>query len=60
MIVNDTYLLPNTVVAGMLASTLAGISLMYFGFTSMAIFAAGVPSRWTSETLATRPISTPL
>src|SRR5271166_4649851 len=40
---NDTYLLPNTVVPLMLASTLAGISLMYFGFTSMVILAAGVP-----------------
>ena len=27
--VNDTYLLPNTVVAWILASTLAGIRLMY-------------------------------
>src|SRR5437899_3036793 len=32
--VNDTYLLPKTVVAVMLACTLAGISLMYFGSTS--------------------------
>ena len=29
--VNDTYLLPNTVVATMFASTLTGIRLMYFG-----------------------------
>ena len=58
--VNDTYLLPNTVVALILASTLAGIRLMYFGFTSMANLAAGMPSRSISEMLATRPISTPL
>ena len=58
--VNDTYLLPNTVVALILASTLAGISLMYFGFTSKTNLAAGMPSRWISEMLATRPISTPL
>ena len=58
--VNETYLLPNTVVPAMLASTLAGISLMYFGFTSMTNLAAGLPSRWISEMVDTRPISTPL
>ena len=31
---NDTYLLPNTVVALISAMALAGIRLTYFGFTS--------------------------
>ena len=33
---------------------------MYFGFTSKTNLAAGLPSRWISEMLATRPTSTPL
>ena len=37
----EMYLLPNTVVALILASTLAGISLMYLGSTSSVIFALG-------------------
>src|SRR5271166_3354754 len=48
-VVNDTYLLPNTVVALISASTLAGISLMYFGLTSRANRATGLPSSWTCE-----------
>ena len=58
--VNEMYLLPNTVVALILASTLAGSRLMYLGSTSSVIFAFGVSPTETSSTLATRPISTPL
>src|SRR5258705_13816071 len=58
--VNDTYLLPNTVVATMLASTLAGMNCTYFGSTPSMSLAAGLPSCSTSEMLATRPIATPL
>ena len=43
--VNDTYLLPNTVVAWILASTLAGIRLMYRGSTSSVSWALVVPLR---------------
>src|SRR5581483_8124591 len=59
-VVNDTYLLPNTVVAWMLASTFFGISLMYFGSTSSVNFAFDSPSTLTSSILPTLPISTPL
>ena len=38
---NEMYLLPNTVVALMSASTFAGISLMYLGSTSSVILARG-------------------
>ncbi len=58
--VNETYLLPNTVVALICASTFAGISLMYLGSTSSVNFAFGTPPWLTSWMLATRPISTPL
>ena len=37
----ETYLLPNTVVALILASTFCGIRLMYLGSTSSVIFALG-------------------
>ena len=37
----EMYLLPNTVVALILASTLAGISLRYLRSTSSVIFALG-------------------
>ncbi len=57
---SDTYLLPNRVAASILATTLTGISLMYFGFTFSTSFAAGLLSDWISEMPATRPISTPL
>src|SRR6516162_8783662 len=59
-VVNDTYLPPNTVVALISALTLDGISGRYLGYTSKVNWAAGLPSRWISEILATRPISTPL
>ena len=39
--VKEMYLLPNTVVALILASTFAGISLMYLGSTSIVILARG-------------------
>jgi len=57
---NDTYLLPNTVVALMSATTFCGIRWRYFGSTSRVIFAFGSPPTLTSSTLPTRPISTPL
>src|SRR5215212_2668943 len=57
---NDTYLLPKTVVALMLASTFFGMYLRYLGSTSSVIFALGSPPTLTSLISATRPISTPL
>lgn len=54
--VNDTYLLPKTVVAWMLACTLAGISSMYLGSTSNVSCALVVPSCSSGLTAATRPI----
>src|ERR1700687_5651528 len=57
---NDTYLLPNTVVALISAFTLAGINLTYLGSTSNVSFALGTSPTLTSLTLPTRPISTPL
>src|ERR1700739_102722 len=58
--VNDTYLLPNTVVAWILAVTFAGIKPTYFGSTSSANLAAGLPSCSTSAIPATRRRLTPL
>ena len=58
---SETYLLPKTVVASMSASTLAGISLMYFGSTSRVELGGllAVAAGWL-ELVLTRPISTPL
>ena len=59
--VNDTYLLPNTVVALILASTLAGISCMYLRIDIQGDLRRRLAvRRSTSAMLATRPISTPL
>ena len=57
---NDTYLLPNTVLALTSAMALAGISAMYFGSTSSDSLALVVPSRSIGLTPVTRPICTPL
>jgi hypothetical protein len=58
--VNATYLLPNTVLAWMSATTFAGITWTYFGSTSRTSLAFGVPPTLAAVILATRPISTPL
>ena len=57
---NDTYLLPNTVVALISASTFRGIRSMYFGFTSSLISACGSSPTVTDSIWETLPISTPL
>ena len=57
---NDTYLLPNTVVAAISASTFCGIRSRYLGLTSRRILAWGSPPTLTCSTSPTRPICTPL
>ncbi len=59
-LVNETYLLPNTVLALICASTLAGIRSTKRGWTSRSSWAICLPSRLRAETALTRPISTPL
>lgn len=55
-----TYLLPNTVVALIWASTFDGISLVNCFSTSRLTSAIGSPFWLIAETPDTRPISTPL
>ena len=54
------YLLPNTVVALIWASTFCGIRLMNLRSTLSMTLAAGWPLWSIAEMSATRPISTPL
>jgi len=57
---NAMYLLPNTVLAWMSASTLAGIMFRNCLLTSSRTLALGSPPTSTASTSVTRPISTPL